>query len=113
LALLFSFSRTKQAGCEFVSLYECACELAAPRNAGLTRQGRTLGGGYALYSTYRASDGWIAVAALEPHFARRLLSELGLSATDRTSLEETFRRRSAADWEQWAIERDLPLAAVR
>ncbi|HMF90402.1 MAG TPA: CoA transferase [Candidatus Angelobacter sp.] len=113
LALLFSFSRTKQAGCEFVSLYECACELAAPRNAGLTRQGGTLGGGYALYSMYRASDGWIAVAALEPHFARRLLSELGLSATDRTSLEETFRRRSAADWEQWAIERDLPLAAVR
>jgi alpha-methylacyl-CoA racemase len=113
LALLLSFSRTKQAGCEFVSLYECACELAVPWQAGLTRPNGALGGGYPLYSIYSASDGWIAVAALEPHFAQRLLSELGLTRADRAQLEEAFRSRSAAAWEQWAIERDLPLVAVQ
>jgi alpha-methylacyl-CoA racemase len=113
LALLLNFSQTKHAGCEFVSLYESACELAAPWQAGLTRREGTLGGGYPLYSIYSASDGWIAVAALEPHFAQRLLSELGVTRADRAQLEETFRTRSAAAWEEWAIERGLPLVAVR
>ena len=113
LALLLHFSRTKQAGCEFVSLYDCACELAAPWNAGLTRGDGVLGGAYPLYGMYQASDGWIAVAALEPHFAQKLLAELGLTQADRPRLEEIFRGRSAAAWEQWANERGLPLAAVR
>jgi len=113
LALLLNFSRNKQAGCEFVSLYDCACELAAPLHAGLTRPGGLLGGGYPLYSMYQASDGWIAVAALEPHFAQRLLVELGLTTADRAQLEKTFRTRSAKAWEEWAIERGLPLAAVK
>jgi crotonobetainyl-CoA:carnitine CoA-transferase CaiB-like acyl-CoA transferase len=113
LALLVNFSRTKQAGCEFVSLYDCACELAAPWQTGLTRPGGLLGGGYPLYSMYQASDGWIAVAALEPHFAQRLLLELGLAQPDRAQLERAFRSRSAKAWEEWAIERSLPLAALR
>jgi alpha-methylacyl-CoA racemase len=113
LALLLNFSRTKQAGWEFVSLYECAYELAVPWQAGLTRPNGVLGGGYPLYSIYSASDGWIAVAALEPHFAQRLLSELGLTRADRAQIEEAFRSRSAAAWEEWALERDLPLVAVQ
>jgi len=113
LALLLHFSRTQQAGYEFVSLYDCACELAAPWKAGLTRREGVLGGGYPLYSMYQASDAWIAVAALEPHFAQRLLAELGLTQADRAKLEQIFRGRSAAAWEQWAGERGLPLAAVR
>jgi crotonobetainyl-CoA:carnitine CoA-transferase CaiB-like acyl-CoA transferase len=113
LALLLNFSRTRQAGYEFVSLYDCACELAAPWQAGLTLPDGTLGGGYALYSMYRCSDGWIAVAALEPHFAQRLLLELGLAQPDRAQLERTFLERTATAWEEWAIEHGLPLAALR
>src|SRR5262249_24170812 len=113
LALLLSFARTAQAGCEFVSLYECARELDQPNNAGLTRPGGSLGGGYPLYSFYEASDGWIAIAALEPHFAQRLLSELRLASADRSELERIFRDRSAAEWERWASERDLPVVAVK
>src|SRR5262249_18631328 len=112
LALLLRFSRTNQAGCEFVSLYECASDLAAPWKAGLTRPDALLGAASALYSISRTSGGWIAVAALEPHFAHRLLSKLGPPAADRARLEETFRNRSAAAWEEWAIERGLPLAAL-
>jgi alpha-methylacyl-CoA racemase len=113
LALLNRAARTGETGCAWVSLYECARDLAAPLDAGLTTPGGLLGGGYALYGFYQASDGWIAIAALEPHFAQRLLSELRLAQPDRPSLERIFLERSAAAWESWAAERDLPLVAVR
>ncbi len=113
LALLLHRERTGEAGCAMVSLYECACELAEPVKAGLTVPGGILRGGFPLYGVYEASDGWIAIAALEPRFAEKLLSELGLAHADRNQLAQAFRRRSAADWEKWAEERDLPLVMVR
>jgi len=113
LALLNRAARRSQAGCAWVSLHECARELAAPLNAGLTTSDGLLGGAYPLYGFYRANDGWIAIAALEPHFAERLLSELGLQKADRTALERIFLQRKAASWEKWAVELDLPLVAVR
>jgi crotonobetainyl-CoA:carnitine CoA-transferase CaiB-like acyl-CoA transferase len=113
LALLLQFARTGKPGCAWVSLYECACELAAPLHAGLTAPGGALRGGSPYYSMYQASDGWIAVAALEPHFSAKLISELGLPSGDRSQLEQAFRGRSSAAWEEWANERGLPLAAVR
>lgn len=112
LGLLLNFSRTGEASCGFVSLYECARELAEPLQAGLTAPGGVLSGDFPLYSMYAASDGWIAVAALEPHFAAGLLGELGLRQADRAELERIFRTRSAASWEAWAVERGLPLVAV-
>jgi alpha-methylacyl-CoA racemase len=113
LALLNRTARGGGAGCAWVSLHECAQDLAAPFKAGLTASGGLLGGGYPLYGFYRANDGWIAIAAVEPHFAEKLLKELGLKKADRTALEQIFRQRKAASWEQWAAELDLPLVAVR
>lgn len=113
LALLNRAARGGDAGCAWVSLYECARELAVPLKAGLTASGGLLGGAYPLYGFYRANDGWIAIAALEPHFAERLLSELGLKLADRSKLERIFLQRKAAAWEKWAMEHDLPLVAVR
>jgi alpha-methylacyl-CoA racemase len=113
LALLNRSARKGQAGCAWVSLHECARDLAAPLKAGLTTSNGLLGGAYPLYGFYRANDGWIAIAALEPHFAEKLLSELGLKKADRKELERIFLQRKAASWEKWAAELDLPLAAVR
>jgi crotonobetainyl-CoA:carnitine CoA-transferase CaiB-like acyl-CoA transferase len=113
LALLNKVARTGESGCAWVSLHECARDLAAPLQAGLTSPGGWLAGGYPLYGFYRASDGWIAVAALEPHFAERLLLELNLRKADRAELEGIFLQRSAAAWDTWAAERGLPLVAVR
>ncbi|HEV8492219.1 MAG TPA: CoA transferase, partial [Candidatus Angelobacter sp.] len=113
LALLNRSARKGEPGCAWVSLHECARDLADPVRAGLTSPGGLLGGGYPLYGFYQASDGWVAIAALEPHFAERLLSELGLKKADRTELEQIFSQRGAAEWERWAAERDLPLVAVR
>jgi alpha-methylacyl-CoA racemase len=113
LALLNRAARGGGAGCAWISLHECARDLAAPFKAGLTASGGLLGGGYPLYGFYRANDGWIAIAAVEPHFAEKLLKELGLKKADRTALEQIFRQRKAAAWEKWAAELDLPLVAVR
>jgi crotonobetainyl-CoA:carnitine CoA-transferase CaiB-like acyl-CoA transferase len=113
LALLVQAARKGHADCAWVSLHECAQDLAAPLRAGLTVAGGLLGGGYPLYGFYQANDGWIAVAALEPHFAERLLLELNLSHADFAELKRIFFQRSAVAWESWAIERGLPLVAVR
>jgi len=113
LALLLNFERTGQAGFGFVSLHECAGDLAEPYRAGLTSPGGVLGGGFPLYSMYETKDGWIAIAALEPHFAQRMIRELGLESPERSKLEHIFKTRSAREWEQWALELDLPLMALR
>jgi crotonobetainyl-CoA:carnitine CoA-transferase CaiB-like acyl-CoA transferase len=113
LALLLRRERTGEAGCATVSLYQCAAELAAPIRAGLTSPDGILRGSHPLYGLYEAVDGWIAIAALEPHFAERLLAALGLQQPDREKLAQAFRQRNAEEWEQWAIEHDLPMAAVR
>ena len=113
LALLNKAARTGESGCAWVSLHECARDLAAPIDAGLTVSGGLLGGGYPLYGFYRSRDGWIAVAALEPHFAQRLLSELDLKTADRSELERIFLQRSSAAWASWAAESDLPLVALK
>jgi alpha-methylacyl-CoA racemase len=113
LALLNQAARKGEAGCAWVSLHECARDLAEPLKAGLTSEGGLLGGGYPLYGFYQANDGWIAIAALEPHFAERVLSELDLRKADRSELERIFLQRSAAAWESWAAERDLPLVALK
>jgi crotonobetainyl-CoA:carnitine CoA-transferase CaiB-like acyl-CoA transferase len=94
-----------------VALGSVAEELAAPLRHGLTARG-ILGGGAPVYGVYRAKEGWIALAALEPAFAKRLAAELYV-ALDRAALEEVFARRTADEWEAWARERDLPIAAVR
>jgi alpha-methylacyl-CoA racemase len=111
--LLLQYSKTGQAGCAWVSLHECARELSEPLTAGLTIAGGVLGGGSPFYSLYEASDGWIALAALEPHFATQLVAELGLHSGERAALAQAFRTRTTAEWEAWAKERQLPLAAVR
>jgi alpha-methylacyl-CoA racemase len=110
LALLLNFARTGRSEFEQVSLYEAMRDVAGPFTAGLTIPGGILGGGFPFYGLYQTSDGWIAVAALEPAFAHRLQSEL--KASTHAELERIFRGRTAAEWEQWARERDLPLTAL-
>jgi crotonobetainyl-CoA:carnitine CoA-transferase CaiB-like acyl-CoA transferase len=62
---------------------------------------------------YEARDGWIAVAALEPHFARRLGQALEIDPLTRPALAQRFAAETAAHWESWARGLDLPIVAVR
>ena len=65
-----------------VAIVDAAMEFNAPLRYGLTGENDVLGGWLAAYNLYRASDGWIAVAALEAHFMDRLRAELQLETLD-------------------------------
>jgi crotonobetainyl-CoA:carnitine CoA-transferase CaiB-like acyl-CoA transferase len=93
-----------------VGLADAIHDLAAPLRYGLTSPGGPLGGGNPAYGVYAARDGAIAVAALEPHFRARLYESLGL--VDGADPSAVFASRTAAEWEAWARERDLPIAAL-
>jgi crotonobetainyl-CoA:carnitine CoA-transferase CaiB-like acyl-CoA transferase len=112
LALLLARQRGQLAGYASVSLADVAEDLAAPLRQGLTAPGGALGGGRPGYGLYRARTGWVALAALEPHFFERLTRELSLSAVGPETLAQAFLARTAAEWETWAQDRDLPLTAV-
>lgn len=94
-----------------IGLADAIHDLAAPLRHGLTAPGGILGGGNPAYRIYAAREGAVAVAALEPHFRTRLYESLGLA--DGTDLSETFRTKTAAEWEAWALPLDLPLVAIR
>ncbi len=113
LALLLRRERGLGASRSDVALRDAARVFAGPLEHGLTKCGGWLGGGFAGYRTYRARDGWIAVAALEPHFWKRLRDALAVDDGDAALLEERFAQRDASAWEMWARERDLPIVAVR
>ena len=112
LALLVARQARGRCGSMTVALADAAEALAAPRREGLTAPGALLGGALPGYNLYPARSGWIAVAALEPHFERRLAEALGLATLTHEALRASFAARDAKDWEAWARERDLPIAAL-
>jgi crotonobetainyl-CoA:carnitine CoA-transferase CaiB-like acyl-CoA transferase len=98
------------------ALSDAAEAMAAPLRHGLTAPGAVLGGGHPAYRLYAARQGHVAVACLEPHFLARLTELLGVPATGEDLGEElapVFATRTAAEWEAWGREHDLPLAEVR
>ncbi len=118
LGLLFARERARSQGTvserfALVPLADAAAAFAEPLRHGLTGPGGLLGGLLPGYNVYRTKEGWLAVAALEPHFFSRVAEELGLAQLTEETLAAAFITRPAEEWEAWAVERDLPLAAVR
>ncbi len=113
LASLVKRARTGEGTFANVSIVDCARAFAQPYVQGLTRDDGSLGGALPAYAIYPAEDGWVAVAALEPHFVDRLRSLLGITNLTRDALRDAFVRRSAREWEQLAERHDVPIAAVR
>ena len=113
LSLLLARARGQVARYAEVTLQGAAEAFAVPLAEGLTGPGALLGGGHAGYNVYRAAEGWIALAALEPHFWERLRDELALLEGTPEELARVFLTRTATQWERWAEQRDLPLVALR
>ncbi len=111
LTLLLARERGQGSGLREVALSESAEAMAEPLRYGTTVPGATLGGGIPEYNLYQARQGWVAVAALEPHFKLRL--EEALAIRTLADYQTVFRGRSADEWEQWGQERDIPIVAVR
>jgi alpha-methylacyl-CoA racemase len=111
LALLLNRERGDGGGYAEVALSEAAAAMAQPLSRGCTVPGALLGGGTPEYNIYQAMDGWVAVAALEPHFKQRL--EEGLAVSTEEEYRSVFASRSAAEWQQWGQDRDVPIVMVR
>jgi crotonobetainyl-CoA:carnitine CoA-transferase CaiB-like acyl-CoA transferase len=77
-ALLIQRQKGKGSTIE-VALSEAAGYLALPRRWGVTGPGEAVGGGHAGYRVYPCKDGRVAMAALEPHFAKALCAAAGVA----------------------------------
>lgn len=109
---LFERERTGEGARIEIAIADGAAALADAIHHGLTAADGPLGGALPIYRLYQAADGWIALAALEPHFQTRLRQALEIAELDVAALSRKFAERSCADWEEVARLYDLPLCAV-
>lgn len=112
LALLLARERGGAAGYAQVALSEAAKYMSEPLEAGITTPGSILGGGLPEYNIYEAAVGWVAVAAVEPHFRKNMYEALGKVYSLPEEMRPLFKERTADEWEIWAKERDLPIVAL-
>jgi crotonobetainyl-CoA:carnitine CoA-transferase CaiB-like acyl-CoA transferase len=101
-----------------VALSDAAAHLALPRAWGLTLAGTMIGGGHAGYAVYPCQDGRVALAALEPHFAKTLCQVAGLPWTSAAMMMHSKTRQAIAEFvaalpckslDRISAEHDLPL----
>ena len=101
-----------------VALSQAAGYLALPRSWGLTKQGAAVGGGHAGYRVYSCRDGRVAVAALEPHFAKSLCAAAAIPYTSVMTMLTPATHQQLADYllsmtrkalDALAVEQDIPL----
>ena len=111
LGLLYNRERSGAGGHEIVALSEAVSAFAEPLQYGSTLPGASLGGGIPEYNIYRSSDGWVAVAALEPHFKNRLEDALQISSAE--EYRDAFVGQSSAHWQEWGRQLDVPIETVR
>lgn len=113
LALLLARELGQGSGLSKVPLSEVTDFMAEPLQYGLTAPTGPLGGTLAEYNNYQANDGWVAVAALEPHFRKRLAESLGLEFKGPEDLRPLFAEKSVGEWVSWAAKHDLPIVAIK
>lgn len=111
LALLYKRERSGHGGHEIVALSDAVTAFAEPLRYGSTLPGASLGGGIPEYNIYKTTDGWVAVAALEPHFKQRL--EDALKVVSAEEYRSAFAGQSCAYWQAWGQQQDVPIETVR
>ena len=105
-----------------VALSQAAHWLSLPRQWGMTTPSGVVGGAHAGYRLYACRKGRVAVAALEPHFARRLCEAALIALQDpvrdlfkpeiQVVLSAFFAARTRSQIEQLATRHDLPLMTL-
>ena len=101
-----------------IALSDAANYLALPRTWGLTTPDGDVGGAHAGYKIYPCKNGRVAVAALEPHFAKRLCLAVGLEENDMQSMNalkthkaftKFFASQTRQQLDRLAVNKDIPL----
>lgn len=116
-ALLWQRSKGKGRHLQ-VALGEAAAYLGLPRQWGLTRPDGAVGGAHAGYRIYACKDGRVALAALEPHFARSLCQAAGITEVDHRTMMQPQTQQTIAAFlarqtrqglDALALAQDIPL----
>ncbi|MDN5682477.1 CoA transferase [Corynebacterium glyciniphilum] len=116
LAAVFRARMSGEGHFREVGLAQVVDDFAASTRFGLAGPGAVLGGGFPLYGMYPAHDGFVAVAAIEPHFAVALAEAMGLGSpleVTADQLRDFFSERSVGYWSRWALDHELPVVGVR
>lgn len=101
-----------------IALSTAAGYLALPRTWGLTQPGAAVGGGHAGYKVYPCKDGRVAMAALEPHFAKALALEAGLEKShimamfapeSHGAVAHYLAGKTRAELDALSVAKDIPL----
>ncbi|MFT3721494.1 CoA transferase [Pseudorhodoferax sp.] len=79
-----------------VALTDAAGFMALPRGWGLTTPEGLVGGAHAGYRVYPCKDGRVALATLEPHFARALCAAAGVADASRAGMLAPATRQAVA-----------------
>ena len=105
-----------------VALSEAAHYLALPRNWGLSTAKGSVGGSHAGYRIYPCKDGRVAFAALEPHFAQRLMESAGQSHSDirsmfrpesHTAIAAFVKDKTRGQLDTLSVRKDIPLFTLK
>ena len=110
VAGLLSRTRVGRGGHYKIVLDHAAQMAGAAVRHGLMGPATPLGGALPTYRIYPTLDGYVALGALEPHFAARVTEHIGRTIEE---LESTFKTRTTSDWEAIGRELDIPLAEVK
>ena len=94
-----------------LAIADAAKILLEPYHHGLTKKGGVLSGSNPFYKIYSTKSGFVALAALEPHFQKRFLEEC--SGVKNNNFADLFLTKTAKDWEAWAQAHDIPLKEVK
>ncbi len=113
LALLMGRKAGQKGAQRLVALSDAVEYMAQPIKYGLTTEGALLGGVLPEYFLYETKSGWVAIAALEPHFRTRLQEKLELESLTKAILTERMKTRTASEWVSWADEHDIPLVELK
>lgn len=109
LAALMLRGTSGRGGRHRVALEEAARLAGQAVRHGLMGEGAPLGGGIPEYGIYATTDGYVALGAVEPHFAARVHDHIGSTRDD---IASALAGRRTADWQELADRLDLPLAPL-
>lgn len=111
LLALIDAKRTGTGRTHRVVLEDAAAFAGQAVKHGLMGPGTTLGGATPTYGIYAATDGFIALGAIEPHFRQRLLDTLAVEDTH-DAIAVAFGARTTSEWEAVAAAADIPLVGI-
>ncbi len=122
LKAVLSLKTTGQGTRHEVALSSAAAWLALPRQLRMTTPDGAVGGAHAGYRMYACKNGRVAVAALEPHFARSLCEAAGVALSHpvkdlfkpatRQAIEVFLAGQTRTQLDKLATAKDIPLMTL-